>query len=1188
MCIVIPVLLLGVKYCVDLVDYHQACLYGSSTDLWKKCAREAALAVAKHWNPGLTLKQQKESLLLIADDIYNKSPCYSGGPAHRAIPGLEIRDISAVAGKPYDPLRLIWSDTGQLGGVHESAGKNVAYKSETDTIRRQIAVRSGANQLFYRIMYGTPKNSQFLLKDDGFGGWISEDMFEDVVPNQGYDVRRAVDVTFRDKNNFGLYNISTSTTVEQAGSTAVAYSCRETPDDNTKVQITVESDKIRVQTDSDSACAVPAECNVDIILAIPANGAACNSSNSDKTSVPAGRPVAYDLGAALAIITMDSATIASNDQVIAIRSTPIYQIAQALKTFLRDNFEFTRGVNVGLIPYSGKVSVPPHRHAWTEKISAFSTTSFLNQNNCPAYLRGCFLYATPGLTGDDLTASATRSASDFEGDPTTTSAMGSLCCEWGKCSDNLRNANPQTSIMCRGAGQNISGNQVCIGDLLSTENPEASNSTKFRRMNMYPCHPGYANFLSMKCEKWLAIKHSCVKNTGTEIRYIDAYYLALPYFLIELQADVGKICDLLNVFGPFVDDYNVSNFIFIPLTWANNLFQNWTNNPGVSAQNTTGATVDDGGHLSRPSKLTPERKKVLILIVNKPDWFEPNELTYLGFDNDYLEVSKIATETIDFSNNFGTNPIQSPKGILKFEKKTGTDPVRVDGFYEVENGTYRLTFPQKYLVKLNVAPISGTLPGNGTSSVTFYDDLGLEDCRLDSTTGTSVVFNQPHGINGSTKFVFSGATGPLKGFKDSTDCNQSNGGFSSSGGKNFKHNLTPYKIRYSLNADAQIADIVLKKQVLRNYSGRYSACESKKLINGVYGCDSCIIGNTTIYGIISGEFYLGAYGYWDVSQRGCDGEYYFLKNIGGENDYRDKAIVAIQGCEDVGGVVMRWGKITGGCCFHQYYYKNNDEKYFISNITDEDISYNRGVGLRTLSGKLGDDVIAGNYIVFQGDGELEVTISSSSLKFLNVADDSALHAIKEDETFFVEPSEISSDVDANGNYCVEFEAKDLKLISAEITNRPYTVSDGVVTFAEDHVPDAPSSGIVPVNSVLYYGAGEEGLHQYAWQSSNQEGSKGVLLTESETDSSACTATTAVRHVTIDACAKLKSEHEENLRIYVVKYRKQNGNYNYIDDCASDAEYVHDVADEASLNAALQQIADDIKENFAGYKSAQNI
>jgi hypothetical protein len=77
-----------------------------------------------------------------------------------------------------------------------------------------------------------------------------------------------------------------------------------------------------------------------------------------------------------------------------------------------------------------------------------------------------------------------------------------------------------------------------------------------------------------------------------------------------------------------------------------------------------------------------------------------------------------------------------------------------------------------------------------------------------------------------------------------------------------------------------------------------------------------------------------------------------------------------------------------------------------------------------------------------------------------------------------------------------------------------------------------------------------------------------------------------------------------LRVYVVKYRKQAGDYDYIDECASDAKYVYDVdadyykkgagtADEtvsaadANLAKALADIAADIK-SLGNYGAAKNV
>jgi hypothetical protein len=153
----------------------------------------------------------------------------------------------------------------------------------------------------------------------------------------------------------------------------------------------------------------------------------------------------------------------------------------------------------------------------------------------------------------------------------------------------------------------------------------------------------------------------------------------------------------------------------------------------------------------------------------------------------------------------------------------------------------------------------------------------------------------------------------------------------------------------------------------------------------------------------------------------------------------------------------------------------------------------------------------------------------------------------------------------------------------------------------------------PVNTALYYGASGSTNHSYEWQSYKTGSSNGTVQ-----NLIGNTPTAAVQEVTKDACAKLKTDHGTNLRIYVVKYRKQANympkfsttavdfNYTDIDNCATDATKVYDVAEdyykagtgaevtttataEANLKKALDAIAADIKSaSFAGYAEAKNV
>jgi hypothetical protein len=130
----------------------------------------------------------------------------------------------------------------------------------------------------------------------------------------------------------------------------------------------------------------------------------------------------------------------------------------------------------------------------------------------------------------------------------------------------------------------------------------------------------------------------------------------------------------------------------------------------------------------------------------------------------------------------------------------------------------------------------------------------------------------------------------------------------------------------------------------------------------------------------------------------------------------------------------------------------------------------------------------------------------------------------------------------------------------------------------------------PVNAVLYMGASGETLHQYQWQGDD---AGNISIAQASNASNACA------RVTKSACDKLKADWGANLRIYVIRYRRQTSyrhkisgieepfDYSYLDDCASGSSYVYDAANEADLKSALSTIAKDIKE-FAGYVAAKNV
>ena len=385
MCAAVPLLLLGVKFCLDLINYHRTLLYCSNKKSHDRIVEQAVLEVACHWNPGLSLSQQKESLLRIADYIYNESTAL----IHKAIPGLEIKYATATASGVYDPLKIVWK-------IFNPNPELIKYRIVSRTISR-CAFQHGGCQAFHRIMYGNAKDPKYLLKRDLSHQWVSEDMFWDIFPSVSNEYR-SMSLTAHDEYiEHGAYS---AVQAEERTSAIVNDTERVDPNDN-RVQISVNNDKICVTVVDSHAFAVPAQCNVDIILAIPANGAACNKNNRDKNSIDVETPSCYVNSDAL-LSTMDMSALPEQAKTALgdVRATPIYQIAQACKTFLRKNFEFTRGVNVGLIPYSGKISIPPGRKTdWTATISPFNGDKFLN-GAAESYIKGCFLYGTKGAVED--------------------------------------------------------------------------------------------------------------------------------------------------------------------------------------------------------------------------------------------------------------------------------------------------------------------------------------------------------------------------------------------------------------------------------------------------------------------------------------------------------------------------------------------------------------------------------------------------------------------------------------------------------------------------------------------------------------------------------------------------------------------------------------------------------------------
>ena len=409
---IVPVMMMATKYVLD-VSVEKAVKSGTIT---KRCAREAALEVARHWNPAITFKQQKEAMYYIADQVYNSSPAYnSANSKYDAIPGLELPTKSSILSRgEFTPLIVKLSN---FVGMSPSA-KTIKYKEKKTSVYQYTISgyfddgnSSQSGNEYYAPTIAVAYNELYNRLKSNRNPYGAND---DLYINHAYYSDKS---EYQDINNFS-YNVvasnlqGLSTYSSQSTIGEQTYLTRTNPSDTT-VAIVVDNDKIQVVADDSIASAVPAECNVDIVLSIPVNGAACNQNNRDANTETSGKP--YISTSKI----IDSTT----------KSTPIYQIAQAYRTFLKENFFYTRGVNIGLIPYSGKLTLPSNRSSWTRNPRAFDEDIFLGQQNTKqAMLIGAMLYGSKGIKGGDLEETS-----------------------------KIQNSSYGIGIMCRGADVNYNG-----------------------------------------------------------------------------------------------------------------------------------------------------------------------------------------------------------------------------------------------------------------------------------------------------------------------------------------------------------------------------------------------------------------------------------------------------------------------------------------------------------------------------------------------------------------------------------------------------------------------------------------------------------------------------------------------------------------------------------------------------------
>lgn len=753
-----PAIIYGVKYAIDKSIFSSWNIFKKqNNEVYKKCATAIAYEVASHWNPVLTLEQQIDSLQKIADETYNTYPEYHGGILGRAIAGLERIDIFDLKSLKVtqrtsmnSKFRYIKYKNADVSyypytlTINNNANPYFALYRFVDSVTNEITDNTNKNHKrplvamwAYERKNRLPRN--ILSEADIFIGPASFPKMSDKDKNNKYGPYSSLsnegafvftnalpdDINFKNsrystsgsqayflsENNFDTKFATTKNNFSKIGISSISKGSAISdklmiPDtvsaDDPKVTITLEGkDKIKIEADAtdssdpskkykdkDTAYATPAKCKVDIILSIPTNEAACNTGNLDAASITSG--------------SIQTSQVDANKNTADAKLTPIYQIAQAYRTFLKENFFFVQGVNVGLIPYSGKVSLPPNRENWTTSFNAFYSNAFIDDiskfpRKCKPSFRMSILYGTSGLAGAKLygsTAAADKQLSTASYTWGTTLTGFPIMFRMGL--QSLERDTTKQDLL----GNKISygGNYIYTGSILSSENPEKSATkrsytatmnepaeppsalaNKFLKMNMNPCYGGYANLLGMKCEQ------------------DSPFFLPNPYYIIELTPNVQRIYEILGSLYPFYDTKNVSNFTFIPITWANNLLAEWTD----------GSTdiAGDTKRISQEKKTSSGRKKVLIFVVNKPDYFEPGELTYLGFNNDYAEFSGVESDKIDFTIPYNsslyygddkqyTGTITGYKRILRF---TGT---AAKGNGTAATGNFY--FPEKALLKIIV------------------------------------------------------------------------------------------------------------------------------------------------------------------------------------------------------------------------------------------------------------------------------------------------------------------------------------------------------------------------------------------------------------------------------------------------------------------------------------------------------
>lgn len=1100
----LPLIMLGIKYSEQLFKLKDAALSKiNGDDVTKRCAREAALAIARNWNPGLTLGQQKDAVYKLADNVYNMFPVHNESLIGGTVPGaiMQVSEESSGSntlgskGSSASSSSKTTTSTQNVIPLEPKTYKTVSLDPSLKKITYTTVQRFNnkycvndydstyghlwnPNYALWRAVDGATASAKRISAFDEIDTEKSEgsalvlahhDIYQGAVPCYTYtdtlsDTRYssgnnarvyyqipAYNSTQSQQGNYGLYNYMPYIGMSLITTNKTSYTKRNTPGKDITVEVSIvnegKNEKIKVETDDQTGYAIPAQCNVDIVLAVPVNGAACNVDNRDIASDISGSPYyANNINAIPAYA----------------QKTPIYQIGQACKTFVKEHFYHTRGVNMSLIPYSGKLSISPDRAtAWTVPFQAFVDTSIDTQ-----LMIGACLYGTSGVKDATLKQSNKSKALVSNINlPTSNTPY-----YWGSaltgCPIMFRRGNSTKNTT-------YGNNYIFSGLLLDTNNPMSGDQYKFVRMNLNPCYMGHANLLSMKCER------ACT------------HFLPNPYYIIEPTADLVKIYEMCNTLYPIYDPHNVSNFLFLPLEWAMNCFLDWTNDPMTLG--TTGK--DNSAVLSRMTKLDEKRKRAVILLVNKPDWFEPNEMTYLGFNNDFSEIPTVLSDKIDFSINYSdtakkypddttyNGTIQGANKILQFQTRSGS--ILRDtksGYYSCTgNASGRLLFPRKGLLLLKAKGITITPPTTlSTSYKATNGPLTYEVYSVYADTTTSL--NVSHDYK-SVWVDESSGWDSCRWYKGTYWAYKSNSG-----------GISYYKLAPKL-----------KNMKLEAYYCNKRYYESWIVLNGQKFWDDwwcCKDKNYNPSVTINGDF--------SIEYRTSNIYNRWVKVSGTVNNVPKSAtIAATPNGETTYFRVAPWGLYVndqGKAVFNgatktftsaqTYSYTNRtgmtvafdnayvDQAYYYSYCgLGSKISFTRkgtiglvvsgngklqfmygvnGTTTYTCSGTqtiiLPPSRLTSSYFTFQCTGSLAVKSVSidGSIQFTNVPNDTIKHSVVDEMTFPVVPSQMNSTT--GGNYYIDFNMTGATLVSAEITNRPSDlIAPKTVTYSDIEINPYPKT-----------------------------------------------------------------------------------------------------------------------------------